>query len=235
MRRSVRVLPTNGITMIVQACYQCGAPERAQALRSQRSGTGVAPLPAIALKALLLEAQLAIGDGRSDAGPGRSRRRPSRCSSPRAPRPASWWHLLSSRLHLVEGRLGDALIHARLSLRLARESHLPERWMGVTVMQEGQVQLAAGRFAEAAPFFERAAGASSGTQADFCTCLAHFAHALDGFDVGRVDAGRDRLRAGFDLARRLQWVNSCAPCRASPRPFALRRSSTGSRSGSCAR
>ena len=30
------------------------------------------------------------------------------------------------------------------ALRLAQESHLPERWMGVTVMQEGQVQLALG-------------------------------------------------------------------------------------------
>jgi len=43
--------------------------------------------------------------------------------------------------------------------------------MGVTVMQEGQVQLAAGRFDDAAPFFERAARAASGTQADYCSCL----------------------------------------------------------------
>ena len=199
--------------LLVQACYHCGAPERAEAFRARRSGSGVAPLPAITLKALLLEAQLAIGEGRSDAG--RSALAAAEpLLSPRAPRPASWWHLLASRLHLVEGRHGDALIHARLSLRLALESCLPERWMGVTVMQEGQVQLAAGRFAEAAPFFERAALASSGSQADFCTCLAHFAHALDGFDAGRAEAGRERLRAGFALARGLQWIGFL---RASPR------------------
>ncbi|MEO5845129.1 MAG: BTAD domain-containing putative transcriptional regulator [Caldimonas sp.] len=191
--------------MLVQACYQCGAPERAQALRAQRSESGVARLPVIALKALLLEAQLAIGDGRSDAGRA-ALAATEPLLSPQAPRPASWWHLLSSRLYLVDGRLGDALIHARLSLRLAQESRLPDRWMGVTVMQEGQVQLAAGRFAEAAPFFERAARASSGTQADFCTCLAHFAHALDGLDAGKSELGRDRLRAGFALARGLQWT-----------------------------
>ena len=191
--------------VLIQAFYQCGAPERAQALREERSDVDVAPLPGNC--AQVASPRRAARDRRWP-----QRRRPGRSGGrgaiavPQAPRPASWWHLLSSRLHLVEGRLGDALIHARLSLRLARESHLPERWMGVTVMQEGQVQLAAGRFAEAAPFFERAARASSGTQADFCTCLAHFAHALDGFAAGRVEAGRDRLRAGFALARGLQWV-----------------------------
>ena len=156
--------------MLVKAFYQCGAPERAQALRAQRRDVEVLPLPPIALKALLLDAQLAIGEGRSDAG------RVALAGAepllaPQAPRPASWWNLLCSRLHLLEGRLGDALIHARLSLRLAQESRLPERWMGVTVMQEGQVQLAAGRFDDAAPFFERAARAASGTQADYCSCL----------------------------------------------------------------
>ena len=199
--------------LLVQAFYQCGAPERAQALRARRLGADVKPLPAIALKASLLDAQLAIGEGRSDAGRD-ALAGAEPLLAPQAPRPASWWHLLSSRLHLLEGRLGDALIHARLSLRLAHESQLPERWMGVTVMQEGQVQLAAGRFDEAAPFFERAARAASGTQADYCACLAHFAHALAAFDAATPELGRERLRDGFSLARRLQWKNFL---RASPR------------------
>ena len=197
--------------MLVQAFYQCGAPERAQALLAQRSESGVTPLPAIALKGFLLEAQLAIGEGRSDAGRAALAAAEPLLSA-RAPRPASWWHLLCSRLHLVEGRLGDALIHARLALRLAQESRLPERWMGVTVMQEGQVQLAAGRFDEAVPFFERAARAASGTQAEFCECLAHFAHALGAFATGRSEAGRERLRDGFVVARRLRWINFLRAC-----------------------
>jgi len=199
--------------MLVQAFYQCGAPERAQALRAQRLDVAGLPLPPIVLKVLLLDAQLAIGEGRTDAGR-LALARSEPLLGPAAPRPASWWHLLCSRLHLLEGRLGDSLIHARLSLRLAQESRMPERWMGVTVMQEGQVQLVAGRFDEAAPFFERAARAASGMQADYCTCLAHFARALAAFDAATPELGRERLRAGFGLASRLQWKSFL---RASPR------------------
>ena len=177
---------------------------RSAARAAQRDGS--APLPAIALKALLLDAQLA------------HRRRPQRRGraalaaaepllSPQAPRPASWWHLLRSRLHLVEGRLGDALSTLGCRLRLAQESRIPERWMGVTVMQEGQVQIAAGAFAEAVPFFERAARASSGTQADFCVPGALRARlARLRRRQGDAALGRDRLRAGFALARGLAWI-----------------------------
>jgi LuxR family maltose regulon positive regulatory protein len=197
--------------MLVQGFYQCGAPERAGALRAERAARGHAPLPAIELKLLLLEAQLAIGEGRGEAG------RVALGAAmpllgPLAPRPASWWHLLRSRLHLLEGQHRDALIHARLALRLAQESRLPERWMGVTVMQEGQVQVASGLSAEAVPFFERAGRSSSGAQADFCWCLAHFARALAAFDDGLAEPGREHLKQGFAIARRLQWMNFLRAC-----------------------
>ena len=188
--------------MLVQGFYQCGAPERAQALLGERAHADAGA--STALKRLLLDAQLAIGEGRRDNGRA-ALAEAEPLLGPRAPRPASWWHLLRSRLHLVEGQHRDALIHARLALRLAHESRLPERWMGVTVMQEGQVQLAAGSPADAVAFFERAARAGTGVQADYCWCLARFARALADFAAGAAESGREQLRSGFALARSLQW------------------------------
>lgn len=190
--------------MLVQALYQCGAPDRADEIRQHRSATGRAPLPAIELKLALLDAQLAIGDARVEAGHA-ALQRAEPLLHPRAPRLASWWHLLASRLALVEGRQRDALTHARVALRLGTEAQFPERWMGVTIMQEGQVLMAGGSFAEAVPFFERAGRATSGAQAGFCQCLAHCAMALAHGAAQRDDAARDELAPGLAIARRLRW------------------------------
>ncbi len=191
---------------LVQCFYECGAPDRAEALRAERRATHAGLLPAIELKLLLLDAQMAIGEGAIEPGLA-ALARATPLLDPRAPRPAGWWHLLRSRVHLVQGQHRDALVHARLALRLTQESRLPERWMGVTVMQEGQVQLAMGEPGAAVGFFERAGRAASGAQADFCWCLAHLARALAGFDAGAGDGGREQLGLGLALARRLQWLN----------------------------
>lgn len=203
---------------LVQALYQCAAPERAEAARSQASRhaslQAAASLPATRLKRLLVQAQLAIGEGHADAG-SQALARAEPLLHPRAPRQASWWHLLRSRLALMTGHHAEALTHARLALRLAGESRFPERWMGVTVMQEGQVQMASGAPAQAAPFFERAGRAAVGSQADFCWCLAHFARALAHFETGADDDdARSELAQGLALAQRLHWLNFF---RASPR------------------
>jgi DNA-binding SARP family transcriptional activator len=203
--------------MLVQALYQCGAPARAVELRQRRSAGARAPLPAIELKLALLDAQLAIGDGRVDAGRA-ALARAEPLLHPRAPRLASWWHFLASRLALLEGRQHEALTHARVALRLGGEAHFPERWMGVTIMQEGQVLVAGGDYADAVPFFERAGRAASGVQADFCWGLAHFARALDHAAAQRSDAVRDELGAGLAIARRLRWTGFFRP---SPRVAAL--------------
>ncbi len=192
--------------LFVQALYECEAPARAEAMRALRIQSGRATQPEIELKLLLLDAQIALGAGRTEAGRA-ALARAEPLLHVRAPRPASWWHLLRSRLDLLEGRGRQALTHARLALRLGTESHLPERWMGVTVMQEGQVQMVAGAYADAVPFFERAGRAASGRQARFCWCLAHLAHALGHFDAGDVDAGRAALRDGLVMARELAWLN----------------------------
>ena len=197
---------------LVQALYQCAAPERAEAARAQPGAP--TPVPAIELKRLMVQAQIAIGDGQADTGRD-ALTRAEPLLHPRAPRQASWWHLLRSRLDLLGGRQRDALTHARLALRLASESQLPERWMGVTVMQEGQVQMVSGEYGKAVPFFERAGRAAVGTQADFCWCLAHFARALGHFETGSGDElARAELNQGLTLARGLHWVNFF---RASPR------------------
>ena len=191
---------------LVQCFYECGAHDRAETLRAERRAASAPLLPAIELKLQLLDAQLAIGEGKVETGLA-ALARASPLLDLRAPRPAGWWHLLRSRVHLMQGQHRDALVHARLSLRLAHESRLPERWAGVTVMQEGQVQLAIGAPAEAIPFFERAGRAASGMQSDFCWCLAHLARALAAFDASDVAEGREQLSLGLALARRLQWLN----------------------------
>lgn len=192
---------------LVQALYQCGAPLQAEAARARHDATSAVCPPAIALKRALLEAQLAIGDGRIE--PGRAAlARAEPLLGPLAPRQASWWHLLRSRLCLIEGRHNEALTHARLALRLAGENHYPERWNGVTVMQEGQIHMATGAALSAVPFFERAGRAARGSQADFCWCLAHLARALAAFDAGGDDnAARAELATGLALARALHWQN----------------------------
>lgn len=203
---------------LVQALYQCAAPELAEAARAQASlhadlQDAAASLPATRLKRLLVQAQLAIGEGHATAG-SLALTHAEPLLHPRAPRQASWWHLLRSRLALMTGRHSEALTHARLALRLAGESRFPERWMGVTVMQEGQVQMTIGAPAQAVPFFERAGRASVGSQADFCWCLAHFARALAHFETGADAAARAELAQGLALAQRLHWLNFF---RASPR------------------
>lgn len=199
-------LAGEALHLLVQALYQCEAPERALALRRRAEQNASAALPVIALKWLLLDAQMALG--RADADAGRTAlARAEPLLDPRAPRPAGWWHLLQSRLELLDGRQRQALVHARLALRLATQSRLPERWMGVTVMQEGQVQVAAGRPADAIPFFERAGRAASGSQARFCWSLARLARALDRFGAGDAESGRAELAAGLAIARELAWLN----------------------------
>ena len=200
--------------LVVQSLYQCEAPARAAALRQRRLVSGPPPLPVIELMLFLLDAQIALGAGHADAGRS-ALQRAEPLLDPRAPRPAGWWHLLHSRLDLLDGRHLQALTHARLALRLASASQLPERWMGVTVMQEGQVQMAQGAYLQALPFFQRAGRAASGSQARFCECLAHLAralhHAVEVADVADVadgtNAAATALSRGLGIARELAWLN----------------------------
>ena len=201
--------------LLVQSLYQCDAPARAAALRQRRLSIGPPPLPVIELKLLLLDAQIALGAGHADEGRA-ALQRAEPLLDPRAPRPAGWWHLLQSRLDLLDGRHHQALTHARLALRLASASQLPERWMGVTVMQEGQVQMAQGAYLLALPFFERAGRAASGSQARFCDCLAHLARALHHASANDPDHASDaggrntatlQLASGLAMARELAWPN----------------------------
>lgn len=201
---------------MAQALYQCDAPQQAEALRARLDAPDAPRWPAIELKRALVEAQAALGDGRIEAGRN-ALLRAEPLLDPRAPRQAGWWHLLRSRLELLLGHPQRALTHAGLSLRLASDCDVPERWMGVTIMQPGQIHMAAGAWSSALPFFERAGCAAQGTQADFCWCLAHFARALDRLAEGAPETGRDELRHGLALARRLNWTHFL---RASPRAAA---------------
>lgn len=197
--------------MLVQALYLCGRPGQAQALRRARREGGVPLLPVIALKHHLLDAQTAIGDGRADTGR-EALAAAEPLLDPRAPRLASWWHLLHSRLDLLAGRQRDALTHARLALRLATAASYPERWMGVTIMQEGQVLMAGAAYADALPFFERAARAASGSQADFCWSQAQLARALALAVGGGDEAALGRALADrLALARRRDWPHFFRP------------------------
>jgi len=202
-------LADEGFHLVVQSLYQCEAPSHADALRQRRLCAGPPPLPVIELKLLLLDAQIALGAGHADAGRS-ALKRAEPLLDPRAPRPAGWWHLLHSRLDLLDGRHLQALTHARLALRLASASQLPERWMGVTVMQEGQVQMAQGAYLQALPFFERAGRAASGSQARFCACMAHLARALHHAAADGAQSQNEataQLASGLQIARELAWLN----------------------------
>lgn len=206
--------------LFVQSLYECEAPPQAVVMRERwlaSVAAGGAILPVIELKFLLLDAQMALGlAGTGQAEIGRAAlARAEPLLNPRAPRPAGWWHLLSSRLNLLQGRHRSALTHARLALRLMTESHVPERWMGLIVMQEGQVQMAVGSYAEAVPFFERARREASGSQADFCRCLAQLAQALQHLAVAEAASDLNPtlllLASGLKLARELAWLNFFRP------------------------
>ena len=218
--------------LFVQSLYECEAPAQAVVMRERWLAAGVAEgvaagdgaaqagraaLPVIELKFLLLDAQMALGIGQAEAGRA-ALARAEPLLDPRAPRNAGWWHLLTSRLHLMQGHHRSALTHARLALRLMTESHVPERWMGLIVMQEGQVQMALGAYAAAVPFFERAGREASGSQAGFCHCLAQLAQALQHLQhpQGTDSAGDERqglvhLTSGLKLARELAWLNFFRP------------------------
>ncbi len=199
-------LADEAVHLLVQSLYQCEAADQAVALRERRRAAGPAPLPVIELKLHLLDAQMALGAGQAEAGR-KALALAEPLLDPLAPRQAGWWHLLRSRLHLLDGRHRDALTYARLALRLSSASRLPERWMGVAVMQEGQVLVATGDYLQAVPFFERAGRAASGSQARFCHCLAHLARALHHFDHAAGAAGRAELAVGLATARELAWFN----------------------------
>ena len=155
-------------------------------------------------KQLLQDAQVAIGESEIERGRALLAQAEP-LLAPSSPHTASVWHFLASRLAMLDPGFGDALVHARLALRLGADCRYPERWMGPIVMQEGQVLVQRGEHAAAVPFFERAGRASSGSQADYCWCLAHFARALDAAQAADEARLRAELGRGFALAQRLAW------------------------------
>ncbi|MGZ5184528.1 MAG: AfsR/SARP family transcriptional regulator [Caldimonas sp.] len=186
----------------VNALYLAGDTARSEAARHRRSGASL--MDVVQTKQLLLDAQIAIGDGAVERGR-TLLGQVEPLLDPARPHQAAIWHFLASRLAILDKRLDDALVHARLGLRLGTACGYPERWMGLMIMQEGQVQLARGAYGAAVPFFERAGRSASGMQADYCWCLAHFARALGAAEGGDTAALRAELAQGFALARRLEW------------------------------
>jgi LuxR family transcriptional regulator, maltose regulon positive regulatory protein len=190
---------------LVVACYSCGQVARGEELRRRQAAQGTPPIPVVELKLLLLDAYTLLGEGRAEAG-----REVLARAEPllRASRPceANLWHFLASRLAMLEQRLGDALKHARLANRLREEAAYPDRWAGLDIMQEGQVQVARGEYFEAVPFFEHAHRTGTGIQAEYCTCLANFARALGQAERGDPAQAHQSLVAAFAFARERDWT-----------------------------
>ncbi len=190
---------------LVAACYGCGQVARGEELRRREASKGTPQLEVVALKLLVLDAYTALGEGRIEAG-----RDALALAEPllRASLPyqAGMWHFLSSRLALLEQRLGDALHHARLSNRLRLEARYPDRWSGLSLMQEGHVHMARGDWFAAIPIFERAHRAGTGIQAEYCTCLANFARALDQAERGDAAEAQRSLAAAWAFARLREWT-----------------------------
>jgi len=190
---------------LVVACYSCGQAARGEELRRRQVAQATPPITAVELKLLLLDAYTLLGEGRAEAG-----REVLARAEPllRASRPcqANMWHFLASRLAMLEQRLGDALKHARLANRLRVEAAYPDRWAGLDIMQEGQVQVARGEYFEAVPFFEHAHRTGTGIQAEYCTCLANLARALGQAEAGDTVHAHQALVAAFSFAREREWT-----------------------------
>ena len=190
---------------LVAACYNCRQPGRGETLRERRRHSGAAAQPAVELKLGLLDAYTALGEGGIEAGRAAlERAEPLLRAS--APYQASEWHFLASRLAMLERRLDDALNHARVAVRFQRASGMPDQWAGLTLMQEGHVEMARGRFFEAVPAFERGEKGCTGVQAGYARCLADLARVLGHAGCGEADAALDRLRAAFGFARERAWT-----------------------------
>ncbi|MDQ6683744.1 MAG: hypothetical protein M3Z16_01340, partial [Pseudomonadota bacterium] len=187
--------------MLELSYYTSSEVARGVAPRRARQSAGK---PALEIKLGLLDARIAIGDGLIAAGRSALQRCEGLLDS-RSLVAAGQWHFLSSRLCMLDHRLSDALPHARLALRLFTQACYPEQWMGVIVMQEGQVHVARGAPFEAVKFFERAGRAATGAQADCCWCLARFASALGYADAGSEAEANTELAAGLAIARKLSW------------------------------
>jgi len=189
---------------LVRAYHVARQLEHARTLRRRLS----AATPRIELDLALLDARTLLAEGQLDAAR-QALARAEPLLGPPVLQQAAIWHFLRSRLALIDGRAGDALVDARLAVRLIREVGCPISWAGPLVMQEGQVLIALGRPLEAVPFFEEAGRADSGVQADYCWCLAHLARALGaGADEPAL---RRELGAGLALARRLDWIAFLRP------------------------
>jgi DNA-binding SARP family transcriptional activator len=189
----------------VRACDDIGQSARADALRRERQAAGPAAVPVMEAKLALLDAQRAHWQARFDElRVALLRAEPLLQASDRLA--VSEWHYLSSRLALIDDRLGPALAHARLALRLATEAQYPEQWLAATILQQGIVHMARGSCFDAVPFFEAAGRSATGVQAEYCGCLAHLARALGQVDAGADEGVRDALAAGFALVRRLEWT-----------------------------
>lgn len=190
---------------LVVACYSCGQAARGEELRRRQAAQGTPPIAIVELKLLLLDAYTVLGEGRAEAGRETLARAEPQLRAG-IPYLAGMWHLLASRLAMLDQRLGDALKHARLSNRLRQEAAYPDRWAGLALMQEGQVQMARGAYFEAVPFFEHAHRAGTGIQAEYCTCLANFALALGQLERGEATLAQRSLADGFSFARERDWT-----------------------------
>jgi DNA-binding SARP family transcriptional activator len=190
---------------LVVACYSCGQAARGVELRRRHEALRTARIDVVELKLLLLDAYTLLGESRTEDGRATlARAEPLLRAS--MPYQANMWHFLASRLALLDQRLGDALKHARLANRLREEAVYPDRWAGLDIMQEGQVQVARGEYYEAVPFFEHAHRTGTGIQAAYCTCLANFARALGQAEAGDAAQAHRSLVAAFSFAREREWT-----------------------------
>lgn len=190
---------------LVVACYSCGQAARGEELRRRHEALGAPPIDVVELKLLLLDAYTLLGEGRTEDGRATlARAEPLLRAS--MPYQAAMWHFLASRMAMLEQRLGDALKHSRLSNRLRQQGAYPDRWAGLILMQEGQVQMARGAYFDAVPFFEHAHRAGTGIQAEYCTCLANFARALGHAEGGDATQALGFLVAALSFAREREWT-----------------------------
>ncbi|HWK84217.1 MAG TPA: hypothetical protein VNS61_10810, partial [Caldimonas sp.] len=130
-----------------------------------------------------------------------------RLLDPAHPQDYALFHFLFSRNALSLGDIETASAHATLSLRKSEEAFSPASEIGPILNQTGMVDVALGRYEEAAAVFTRAVELFSGAHAAPSRCYLHLTHALRHLREGSHDKARVELIAGFALARSIEHTH----------------------------
>jgi LuxR family maltose regulon positive regulatory protein len=170
--------------------------------RLQPSGS----LRVLRARGLVLRAALALSDG--EAAEAKAHLDAAHVLlDPLYPHDYSLLHYYLSRHALLIGHAEDAWAHLRLCHQKQAEARMNPERSTTLLMQEGFVQCALRRYADASRVFQQAGDLSLGAQATPCHCHVHLTRALQRLREGAHPDARAELLAGFTHARTIDLTH----------------------------